>query len=114
MCIVRDYFTSSALHSDSVPACDDHRDLPSFPTRRSSDLDLAEGVDAGESTAQLRERVAEALQVDRQRFSKDRKSTRLNSSHVAISYAVFCLKKKKRREGHRYTKAEQTRSSMRY
>src|SRR5438067_5167926 len=27
---------------------------------------------------------------------KDRKSTRLNSSHVSISYAVFCLKKKKR------------------
>src|SRR5260221_9255812 len=28
----------------------------------------------------------------------DRKSTRLNSSHTVISYAVFCLKKKKRRE----------------
>src|SRR5690606_41341734 len=28
----------------------------------------------------------------------DRKSTRLNSSHVKISYAVFCLKKKKRSE----------------
>src|SRR5437660_10005516 len=28
---------------------------------------------------------------------KDRKSTRLNSSHVAISYAVFCLKKKKKK-----------------
>src|SRR5690625_6905866 len=28
-------------------------------------------------------------------FTGDRKSTRLNSSHVAISYAVFCLKKKK-------------------
>src|SRR5690625_6690499 len=28
-------------------------------------------------------------------FIRDRKSTRLNSSHVAISYAVFCLKKKK-------------------
>src|SRR5690625_5913672 len=28
-------------------------------------------------------------------MSEDRKSTRLNSSHVAISYAVFCLKKKK-------------------
>src|SRR5690554_1427992 len=28
-------------------------------------------------------------------FIKDRKSTRLNSSHVRISYAVFCLKKKK-------------------
>src|SRR5690625_6374282 len=26
------------------------------------------------------------------RYAKDRKSTRLNSSHVAISYAVFCLK----------------------
>src|SRR2546427_6411090 len=30
--------------------------------------------------------------------SKDRKSTRLNSSHSQISYAVFCLKKKKKRE----------------
>src|SRR5699024_11895056 len=28
----------------------------------------------------------------------DRKSTRLNSSHVSISYAVFCLKKKKKKE----------------
>src|SRR5690625_6491054 len=28
----------------------------------------------------------------------DRKSTRLNSSHVAISYAVFCLKKKKKQQ----------------
>src|SRR5699024_11878431 len=28
-------------------------------------------------------------------FSEDRKSTRLNSSHVSISYAVFCFKKKK-------------------
>src|SRR5699024_11715563 len=28
-------------------------------------------------------------------FLRDRKSTRLNSSHVSISYAVFCLKKKK-------------------
>src|SRR5438874_6424900 len=32
---------------------------------------------------------------------RDRKSTRLNSSHVEISYAVFCLKKKKIRERHR-------------
>src|SRR5690625_5746158 len=29
---------------------------------------------------------------------EDRKSTRLNSSHVAISYAVFCLKKKKQQQ----------------
>src|SRR5690349_23979641 len=31
----------------------------------------------------------------------DRKSTRLNSSHVEISYAVFCLKKKKKNKKHR-------------
>src|SRR3989442_12062014 len=30
------------------------------------------------------------------KWSRDRKSTRLNSSHVRISYAVFCLKKKKK------------------
>src|SRR5439155_23515451 len=36
--------------------------------------------------------VGDALDV---RTGQDRKSTRLNSSHVAISYAVFCLKKKK-------------------
>src|SRR5690625_3624404 len=32
---------------------------------------------------------------------RDRKSTRLNSSHVAISYAVFCLKKKKKKNVYR-------------
>src|SRR5690606_40256161 len=32
--------------------------------------------------------------------TSDRKSTRLNSSHVKISYAVFCLKKKKREHRH--------------
>src|SRR3712207_8691934 len=31
-------------------------------------------------------------------FGEDRKSTRLNSSHANISYAVFCLKKKKRND----------------
>src|SRR2546430_7455470 len=33
--------------------------------------------------------------------SRDRKSTRLNSSHSQISYAVFCLKKKKKQDYHR-------------
>src|SRR5690625_2065122 len=37
-------------------------------------------------------------QGDKVRKSEDRKSTRLNSSHVAISYAVFCLKKKKKKK----------------
>src|SRR5690554_7072921 len=33
---------------------------------------------------------------DARKITEDRKSTRLNSSHVRISYAVFCLKKKRR------------------
>src|SRR5690554_7571716 len=39
--------------------------------------------------------------IDRKE-GKDRKSTRLNSSHVRISYAVFCLKKKKTNKLHRH------------
>src|SRR6266480_6493542 len=34
----------------------------------------------------------------RARAAQDRKSTRLNSSHMSISYAVFCLKKKKKKK----------------
>src|SRR5690606_42139048 len=37
-------------------------------------------------------------ELDLDRVDEDRKSTRLNSSHVKISYAVFCLKKKKTTE----------------
>src|SRR5690606_41976098 len=99
----------------------DRRDPHSFPTRRSSDLDhlqrLAAGGDevehqpptlaAGEgvlarvgqadpaaSGAQGRHGVLQArpMLLD---VPEDRKSTRLNSSHVKISYAVFCLKKKR-------------------
>src|SRR2546430_3952649 len=41
--------------------------------------------------------------------SGDRKSTRLNSSHSQISYAVFCLKKKKKTEAiHLYVRLERT------
>src|SRR2546426_8175648 len=35
--------------------------------------------------------------------NEDRKSTRLNSSHLVISYAVFCLKKKKKKHDHYHT-----------
>src|SRR5260221_2835827 len=58
-----------------------------FPTRRSSDL-----------TKRLKS-VIRFYTSPRGRmfcqFIADRKSTRLNSSHTVISYAVFCLKKKK-------------------
>src|SRR5690606_39507860 len=41
-------------------------------------------------------------------FERDRKSTRLNSSHVKISYAVFCLKKKKKKQTHALTRLQCT------
>src|SRR5256886_12581523 len=39
-------------------------------------------------------------------YNTDRKSTRLNSSHSQISYAVFCLKKKKNKNTHSLTDTE--------
>src|SRR5260221_4882609 len=45
-----------------------------------------------------RERSKHLRQHIRRRGALDRKSTRLNSSHTVISYAVFCLKKKHRTE----------------
>src|SRR5437667_6362315 len=74
-----------------------HRDLHSFPTRRSSDLGLMFEMFRRDHFREdlLRERCAELLE------QLDRKSTRLNSSHITISYAVFCLKKK-RGTSHKY------------
>src|SRR5437660_4406293 len=42
----------------------------------------------------------------------DRKSTRLNSSHVAISYAVFCLKKKKKKKQEKENKKNNMREKI--
>src|SRR2546422_5632710 len=44
----------------------------------------------------------------------DRKSTRLNSSHGYISYAVFCLKKKKKNNTSRHTRRRNSRHACRY
>src|SRR5215208_8055545 len=64
-----------------------------FPTRRSSDLP---------GDAEQAHRTDESCSVEALEASAegDRKSTRLNFSHVANSYAVFCLKKKKLRPTH--------------
>src|SRR5256885_8211222 len=50
-----------------------------------------------EADRRRREGLRAAVEVSRPlgRLVEDRKSTRLNSSHLVISYAVFCLKKKK-------------------
>src|SRR5205085_10250998 len=86
------------------------RHLHSFPTRRSSDLEKANAptvaadtieppTDAVEKAAfdVLSRHCARCHQAGRLegRQKPDRKSTRLNSSHSQISYAVFCLKKKR-------------------
>src|SRR2546429_7361030 len=51
--------------------------------------------DAGASTLQLVQLLHPADAAEGPELRVDRKSTRLNSSHGYISYAVFCLKKKK-------------------
>src|SRR5699024_12676802 len=72
-----------------------HRDLHSFPTRRSSDLTqwVADAMSTPETT--FEQVVIKTTGDITTGGFEDRKSTRLNSSHVSISYAVFCLKKKK-------------------
>src|SRR5437762_10751007 len=72
--------------------------LHSFPTRRSSDLvritprTLPNCARQKAGSRGISWRFL-FVQLFDQRFSLDRKSTRLNSSHRCISYAVFCLKK---------------------
>src|SRR5204863_8550789 len=71
-----------------------HGDLHSFPTRRSSDLVPSMFCTASSGT----DNSPLLFALARKRTwtpSPDRKSTRLNSSHVEIAYAVFCLKKKR-------------------
>src|SRR5438874_6214017 len=82
-----------------------HTILLYFPTRRSSDLvplkamlplmvlglARASTLVAGTETRARQDSPGAFASAD----TRDRKSTRLNSSHVEISYAVFCLKKKK-------------------
>src|SRR3712207_7978994 len=67
-----------------------------FPTRRSSDLarhDLRRAAEGHDPSRRL-EQGPRDRREDHPRH-QDRKSTRLNSSHANISYAVFCLKKKR-------------------
>src|SRR5947199_9501085 len=80
------------------------RDLHSFPTRRSSDLGgtallrclpALEKLKLHDDEAIGVNIVKRALEEPLRQIAVDRKSTRLNSSHLGISYAVFCLKKKK-------------------
>src|SRR5699024_12760129 len=90
----------------------DLQPLHSFPTRRSSDLKtgtLTKGTfqvlsvhpEPGYTTDELLKYAAYGEIYSNHPI--DRKSTRLNSSHVSISYAVFCLKKKIKNKIHKST-----------
>src|SRR5207245_6048069 len=48
-----------------------------------------------EACCQIKRLICQGFRINNLGKSGDRKSTRLNSSHGSISYAVFCLKKKK-------------------
>src|SRR2546430_12223161 len=71
-----------------------HDALPIFPGTSSQPNCSSERSAGGQAAQALHARAADSLSQLRA-FEKDRKSTRLNSSHSQISYAVFCLKKKK-------------------
>src|SRR5690606_41531647 len=55
---------------------------------------LAAGIDPSKAGLFIQSQVPEHAELHLLLSMVDRKSTRLNSSHVKISYAVFCLKKK--------------------
>src|SRR5438034_2975434 len=56
--------------------------------------------ETGDEVVLMKDKTGRVIGFEKLNFSiaKDRKSTRLNSSHTVISYAVFCLKKKKKKK----------------
>src|SRR5690625_528969 len=67
--------------------------LQAYLGQRQAEVAERKGAENREKAEEFFSELKEKEGVER-----DRKSTRLNSSHVAISYAVFCLKKKKKKE----------------
>src|SRR5438045_9559792 len=84
--------------------------LHSFPTRRSSDLVRSADPRTWRDHSSG---VREGHHILLPGAGRDRKSTRLNSSHLGTSYAVFCLKKKTIRSRLWTTPQTQTRTTFR-
>src|SRR5690625_7000070 len=68
---------------------------PELKSAAESRLNLATNPDSGGRPTISKAQARKDSPKNTTGMGKDRKSTRLNSSHVAISYAVFCLKKQK-------------------
>src|SRR5438067_8705916 len=80
-------FRSGAVEDRPFGPAEDVRDVEGVPFDRHA------------AAGRLRAHRLLLAGPQRLRLEVDRKSTRLNSSHVSISYAVFCLKKKKTPDG---------------
>src|SRR5438874_11195128 len=83
-----------SLH-DALPICFSSTPVSFFPHENSTSVMPKDSADSNNF------RISSS---DGAVFPSDRKSTRLNSSHVEISYAVFCLKKKKKKTNSNFVK----------
>src|SRR5258707_11002885 len=80
-------FPYTTLFRSQLGGCGDGDDRCSRPAPQEGDEEVVAPPELGGRG-----------RVQAHRSSRDRKSTRLNSSHANISYAVFCLKKKKKKK----------------
>src|SRR5690349_22958447 len=84
------------LH-DALPISQDEQVMGEEPGHRCAGPEPFHGLHAGErdrlDDGETGDGPCEGVGAGLRRGPRDRKSTRLNSSHVEISYAVFCLKK---------------------
>src|SRR5713101_9389425 len=83
----------AAVHPQPIPALGQSLGLTDRAGR-----EKAAAEDLGILALHRHDRGDVALGYDEEMDRRDRKSTRLNSSHMSISYAVFCLKKKKKKK----------------
>src|SRR5437870_10751199 len=86
------FFFFNATATTEIYTLSLHDALPIFPERRRTKPMFHKTFGTWPPSGRCRVSI---IDID---SKLDRKSTRLNSSHVAISYAVFCLKKKKKKK----------------
>src|SRR5437763_5618636 len=94
LCILFWFFFFNDTATTEIYTLSLHDALPIFEEARARLA--ARGIAAAAIDALL------AIAAYQRAGGPDRKSTRLNSSHRCISYAVFCLKKKKKQNSHTY------------